>query len=277
MKNPICTVEDIYNTPYWNTIHQENCLLQYQFDNAGEHSIYHPWNEISNLIIKKIDSLFECVFKLDLAPFGIENHVIPVINFNNDKFNWIFYQLDHENKISHIEGYLDGNGIKIIPDDVEELLHFNHIDYHEESYTKDRKGKTFKIIKNEEAPILKQFTQQEADEFAANHDLKNGLEDLEDIEDPLKYFITFNEEDKVIPQDDVYDLLEIYDDFAGFKDYFGAVPKRNQNGFQVPLVNGRQMPFVGQYNDSIFTGYDIYCYIFYDKETRTVAIFQQMT
>lgn len=274
MIKPICTVEDIDNLPYWNTIHKENCLLQYKFDEEGEHNIYHTWDEISNLKIKKIDSLFECVFKLDLAPFGIENHVIPVINFNNDKFNWIFYQLDEENKISHIEGYLEWTGTTVISDNVEHLLDSNHIDYDEESETKDNKGKTFKIIKNEEAPILEQLTQKEVDEFISTQELNNGLED---IDSPMKYFISIDDDGKAIPQNDDYDLMEIYDDFASFKDYFGAMPKRNQNGFQVPSINGKEMPFVGQYNDSIFAGYDIYCYIFYDKETKTVAIFQQMT
>lgn len=274
MKEPICTVKDIYITPFWNTIHKENCLLQYEFGDHGEHPVYYTWEEISDLKIKHIDALLECVFKLNLAPFGMESHILPVINFNNDCFNWLFYKLDEANKIVGIEGYMDSAGTTLLSDDVEALLAKNHIRYNEESTTKKYKGKTLTIIKNEDAPLLKQLTQKEVDEFMSTQEMED---EIDDWNDPMNYFIAFDNDNKAIPQNDQYDLMKIYGKFSNFKNYFGAVPKRNQNCFEVPSVNGKEMPFVGQYNDTMFGGYDIYCFVFYDKETKTVAIFQQTT
>ena len=273
MPTPLCSTKDIYITPYWNTIHKEYLLLRYNFGETGDHPIYATWDAISQMPIRNIDYLFECTFQLNLAVFGLDGHFLPIINFNNDKFQWLFYRLDNNNKVIQIQGYSHYSGITQFGEDVEDLLAFNHIHYSKASTTKAFQGQFLTIQKDESIPSLKNLSQKEVDAYMATQEFDD---ELDDINDPMDYFISF-EDEKPKPQNDSYKLMSIYDYKCPLKEYFGAIPNRKQNGFEIPLIDGIEIPFVGQYTDSMFRGFDITNFIFYDKNTRTVAIFQQTT
>ena len=268
--------KNIGNLPHWKTIHSEYSLLNYTFGNEGDHPIYFKWDEISDLKIKYIDCIFEAVFKLNLDQFGMPGHEIPVLNFLNDKFQWIVYKLDNNNKIIEINGFSDdaSNMIKI-EGDVEDLKKYNHCNYQKDSTTASFKGQYLTISKNEAAPLLVKLTKKEVRAYMKTQECE---EYFDNIDDPMSYFIAFDENDKAKPQDDQRELREIYKrNWWSYKNYFGAMPARNQNNFRIPFLKGKEMSFVGQFNESMFGGYDTYNFIFYDQKTRTVAIYQQMT
>ena len=264
------TTKDVGILPHWKSIHHEHCLLQYVFSPHGNHPVYFKWEEISDLKIKHIDSILECVFKLNLAEFGLPGHEIPVMNFLNDEFQWLVYKIDKNNKILAIDGHSRYSGITKIEDDASPLIPYNHCNYATQSTTAPFRGQFLSVVRNQDAPLLRKLTKKEA------RQKKFNLFKIQ-FDDPEYHLVAFDDDGKSFPQDDVYNLFKTYSGKYTFKDYFGALPNRNQNCFEIPFINGKEMPFVGQFNDSMFGGFDTYNFIFYDKGSRTVAIFQQTT
>ncbi len=269
------TTKNIQNVPHWNTIHSEYCMYNYAFGSQGEHPIYFKWDEVSELKIKYIDAILEGVFKLKLDQFGLPGHEIPVLSYRNDQFDWLVYQLDKNNKIAEINGFSYYLDMIQFENDVEFLKKTNHCDYETESTTAKFKGQYLTIKKNEEAPLLVKLNKKEARAYMKTQECPDSFDVWND---PMSYFIAFDENDKAMPQDDQFELKEVYNsNIWNFENYFGATPIRNQNGFHIPFYKKKEMPFVGQFNNGMFNGFDVYNYIFYDQKSRTVAIFQQMT
>ena len=279
MTENIYTSKNIYLEPYWNTHHQENCMLIASIDDEGIHPIHFAWDEISDIKIDRIASIFECCFKLDLTLFGVKGGKIPILSFVNDHFSSIFYTLDENNKIIDIKPFdIDHKNVPI-EGNMEALLKANHYDLETEGSTEECKGKKLKIAKNENAPVLKKLSQEEIDAYAKTEEFEDVVI-YGDMDNPMYFFIALDDDENPLPQNDIHDLLEIYlyTDAPDDAHYFGAILQPCQSHYDVPLINGKELPFIGQFNSgAVFNGCDIDHYIFYDAESKTVAIFQQQT